>query len=61
MNFGENRATPCSLLRDDSAKNAQICIEMIMNETLRGNGLRATAEILRDDVGRVNECACEFW
>ena len=41
-------------------KNAQKCLEMIINGTQGGNGERAIAEILRDVVGRVNGRACEF-
>ena len=37
------------------------CLEMIMNETQRGNGERARAEDLGDVARWVNECVCEYW
>ena len=47
--------------RDQSAKNAQKCIEMIIKRVQRGNGAKARAEILSGVAEEVNECAGEFW
>ena len=46
---------------DHSAKNAQKCLEMLINEMQRRNGKRARAETLKDVAGRVNEGASKFW
>ena len=47
--------------RDHSAKNAQKCLEMLINEMQRRNGKRARAETLKDVAGRANEGASKFW
>ena len=49
------------LPRDHSAKNAQKCLEMLINEMQRRNGKRARAKTLRDVARRVNEGASKFW
>ena len=49
------------LPRNHSAKNAQKCLEMLINEMQRRNGKRARAETLKDVAGRVNEGASKFW
>ena len=48
-------------LRDHSAKNAQKCLEMLINGMQQGNGENARAETLRDVAGRIDDRACEFW
>ena len=49
------------LPRNHSAKNAQKCLEMLINEMQRRNGKRARAETLMDVAGRANEGASKFW